>query len=86
MPVRKFKAGTKEEGRLRDSFADPHDFDEDPDPACHFDAVPDPDPTFHFDSYANPDPDPGFQIKAQKTLKNAQIGSYSIHFGLSSAN
>jgi hypothetical protein len=32
------------------SVADPHYFDadpdEDPDPACHFDA--DPDPTFHF--------------------------------------
>ncbi len=39
----------------------------------HIDA--DLDPTLHFDA----DPDPSFQIKAQ-------IGSYSIYFGLSSAN
>ncbi len=32
--------------------ADPHHFDPDPDPACHFDADADPDPIFHFD--ANP--------------------------------
>ncbi len=59
--------------------------DPDPDPACHFLEVSDPachfnvypDPSFHFD--ADPDPDPSFQ-------KSAQIGSYSIHFGLSSAN
>ncbi len=47
-----------------------------------FDAVSD--PNFHPD--ADPDPDPSFQIKAKKTLKKAQIGLYSIHFGLSSAN
>jgi hypothetical protein len=29
--------------------ADPHRFDADPDPACHFDAGLDPDPTFHFE-------------------------------------
>ncbi len=40
-----------------------------------FDA--DPDPTFQPD--ADPDQDPSFQIKAQTP------GSYSIHFGLSSA-
>jgi hypothetical protein len=55
-------------------------FDLDPDPACHFDL--DPDPTFHFDA----DPEPSFQIKAQNLGKNSQIGSYSVHFGLSSAN
>ncbi len=46
----------------------------------HVDA--DPDPNFHFDA----DPDPSFQLKAQNLGKCAQIGSYSIHFGLSSAN
>ncbi len=40
----------------------------------------DPDPTFHPD--VDPDPDPNFQIKAQTLAKGAQIGSYSIHFGL----
>jgi len=45
------------------SVADPHHFDPDPDPACHFD----PDPTFHFG--AEPDPDPSFQIKAQNLEK-----------------
>ncbi len=54
------------------------------DPACHFDADAGPDPTFHFD--ADPDLDPSFQIKAQNLEKKLQIGSYSIHFGLSSAN
>jgi hypothetical protein len=44
----------------------------------------DPDPDFHPD--ADPDPDPGFQIKAQTLEKSAPLGSYSIHFGLSSAN
>jgi hypothetical protein len=39
-----------------------------------------PDPACPFDA----DPDPSFQIKAQN-LKSAQIGSYSIHFDLSSA-
>jgi hypothetical protein len=54
--------------------------------ACHFnaDSDPDADPTFHFD--ADPDPDSSFQIKTQNLWKNAQIGSYFIHFGLSSAN
>jgi hypothetical protein len=67
---------------------DPHHVDADPDPprhfaadpACHFDA--DLDPTFHFDA----DPNPSFQITAQNLKKSANIGSYSIHFGLSSAN
>ncbi len=54
----------------------------DPDPACHFDA--DPDPTFHFD--ADPDMDPSFAVKVQNLENNAQIGLYSIHFCLSSAN
>ena len=53
---------------------DPHHFEADPDPACHFDV--DPDPTFHFDA----DPDLSSQIKPQN------LGSYSIHLGLSSAN
>ncbi len=30
----------------------------------------------------DPDPEPSFQIKAQNLEKSAQIGSYSIHFGL----
>jgi hypothetical protein len=64
------------------------DLDADPDPACRFDAdlIADPDPIFHFDEDQKPDTDPSFQIKAQKLRKSAQIGSYSIHFGLSSAN
>jgi hypothetical protein len=32
-----------------------------------------------------PDSDPSLEIKAQN-LERAQIGSYSVHFGLSSAN
>ncbi len=81
------------------SVADPHhpfDADPDPDPICHFDADldPYPDPAYHFDADpdhcfhfdVDPDPDPSFQIKAQNLGKSAQIGSYSIHFGLSSAN
>jgi hypothetical protein len=36
------------------SLADPHQFDVDPDPYCHFDAVPD--PTFYFDVDLDPDP------------------------------
>ncbi len=60
------------------SAADPQHVGADPDPFCHLDAVPD--PTFHFHA----DPDPSFQIRAQR--KRAQIGSYSIHFGLSSPN
>ncbi len=76
------------------SVADPHHFDPDPDLAVHFDADPNPDPachfypdpdlTFHFD--ANADPDPSLQIKAQNLKKSAQIGSYSLFCGLSSAN
>ncbi len=42
----------------------------------------DPDQNFHPD--ADPVPVPSFQLKAQ-TLENAQIGSYSIYFGLSGA-
>ncbi len=75
-------------------------FDADPDPACQFDADPDPacqfdahpDPACHFDAdpdptfYSDADPDPSFQIKARNLEKAAQIGSYSIHFGSSSAN
>jgi hypothetical protein len=72
------------------SVANPHHFNEnpDPDPACHFDPDLDPchfdpDPTFHFDA----DPDPVLASKQRlKTLKNALVGSYSIHFGLSSAD
>jgi hypothetical protein len=49
----------------------------------HVDA--DPDPTFHPDDDPDLDPDPSFQKKAQ-ILECDQIGSYSIHFGLSSAH
>ncbi len=45
------------------SFADPHQFEANPNPACHFDA--DPDPTFYFDA----GPNPRFQIKAQNLEK-----------------
>ncbi len=38
----------------------------------------------HLDS--DPDPVPSFKIKAQDPWKSAQKCSYSIHFGLSSAN
>ncbi len=60
---------------MQASIADPHILDVDPDPdldpACHFDA----------------DPDASFQIKAQNLEKyRTRIGSYSIRFGLSSAN
>ncbi len=51
-----------------------------------FDADADPDPTFHPDADPHPYTNPSFQIKAQTPGKSAQIGSYSIHFGLSSAN
>ncbi len=64
-------------------------FDADPSPfLCGsgslflFDA--DPDPTFHSDANPDANPDPSFQIKAQNV--GTQIGSCSIHFGLSSAN
>ncbi len=43
-----------------------------PGSACHFDA--------------DPDPDPSFQVVGSKPWKSAQIGSYSTHFVLSSAN
>ncbi len=67
-------------------FTDPDstyqpDEDPDADPDSDFlfdeDQDTDPDPTFHPD--ADPDPDPSFK-------KSAKIGSYSIHFGLTSAN
>ncbi len=66
------------------SGGDPHHLDAGPDlyPACHFDADPDSDPACHFD----PDPTPSFEINGSKPWKNAQIGSYSIHVGFSSAN
>jgi hypothetical protein len=54
--------------------AEPHHLGEDPDPAFHLNA--DPDPTFHFDASK-------YRLKP---LKTALIGSFSIHFGLSSAN
>ncbi len=53
------------------SVADPHYFDADPDPACHFHT--DPEPTFHFDVDADPNPDPIFPIKPQK-LESVQKG------------
>ncbi len=56
------------------SVADPHPFDADPDPACHFDADADPDPAFHFD--AVPDPDSSFKINAQ----NLEKGLKYAHF------
>ncbi len=49
------------------SVADPHHFDVDQDPTCHFYGDPDPDPAFHFD--ADTDPDPSFQIQAQNREK-----------------
>ncbi len=47
-------------------LSDPHHFDPNPDPACHFDA--DLDPNFHL--YADPDLDPRFQIKIQNLEKS----------------
>jgi hypothetical protein len=80
-----------------DAYPDPNPachFDADPDPACHFDEDPDPacdfhadvdlESTFHFDAVR--DLDPSFHRKAQNLRKSAQIGSFSIHFGLSSVN
>ncbi len=63
-------------------YADP-----DPNPACHFAADPDQNPTFHFDAVPDLDPDrgPSFQLNAQN-LEKVQVGYFSIHFGLSSAN
>jgi hypothetical protein len=58
------------------SVEDPHHVDADP--VFLIDA----DPDFHSDA----DPDPSFQIKNQPLEKSGQIGSYSIHFGLSSEN
>ncbi len=55
----------------------------DPDPTFHSDA--DPDPTFHSDADPDPYPDPSFK-KGSTPGKNSKIGSYSIHFGLTSAN
>jgi hypothetical protein len=43
---------------LNSGVADPHNFDADPDPTCHFGA--------------DPDPDPSFQLKAQN-LENRLI-------------
>ncbi len=51
-------AASSERGSMQNSFADPHNFDADPDPTFHFDADPDPDPAYHFDA----DPDPTFQF------------------------
>jgi hypothetical protein len=59
---------------------DLHHSDADPDSTFTYDA--DPDSAFHFD--ADPEPDPSFQIKSQNLEK--VLSSYSIHFGLSSAN
>ena len=53
----------------------------DPDSDFLFDA--DPDPTFHPDT--DPDPDPSLK-KGSNPWKSAKIGSYSIHFGLTSAS
>ncbi len=72
------------------SVADPDPachFDADPDPACHSDADADSDTTFHVVADSVLDPQPSFQIKIQnlgKVLK--YVCSYSIHFGVSSAN
>jgi hypothetical protein len=59
-----------------------HRLDADLDPDFLFDA--DPDPTFYPDPDPNflpdLDPEPSFQIKAQILEKDAQRGSYSIHF------
>jgi hypothetical protein len=57
------------------SVADPHNWDADPDPACHFDADPDPtchfdaDPTFPVDSDPDADLDPSFLIQVQNLKK-----------------
>jgi hypothetical protein len=68
---------------------DPHHVDADPDADLDsdflFDADPDADPglTFH------PDADPDSDLASKNGLnprKSSKIGSYSIHFGLTSAN
>ncbi len=46
------------------SVADPHQFEANPDPACHFDADPDTDPTFNFDAE---------RLKILKVLKEGLI-------------
>jgi hypothetical protein len=70
------------------------DANPDPDPACPLDMDPDADPDanpappYHFDAKPNSDLDPSFQINAQNFQnfkKSSNIGSYSIHFGLSQA-
>ncbi len=59
------------------SVVDLRHIDADPDLTC-----PDADP---YPDIFNADPDPSFQIKGQN-LANAQIGSYSIQFCLSTAS
>ncbi len=72
---------------------DPHHIDADPDSTYHLDAdtdsdffYADPDPTFNLDL----DPGTGSRSwllnKGSNPWKSAKIGSYSIHFVLSSAN
>ncbi len=46
----------------------------------------DPYSTFHLDADQNPDTVPSFQIEAQNLEKVLKLGSYSKHFGFSSAN
>jgi hypothetical protein len=52
------------------SVANPHHFDEDPDPdpACHFDADPDPHPACHLDA----DPEPTFHVDANPCGSGSQ--------------
>jgi hypothetical protein len=75
---------------LNISVADPHHFDADadpdPDPNFPFNADPDPDPANHLDSNYDPYPTLHFDEEpdSDKAQKSAQIGSYSIQFGLSS--
>ncbi len=45
-PATRIKTDSYGSGAVITSVADPHHFDEDPDPACHIDA--DPDPTGSF--------------------------------------
>ncbi len=56
------------------SVVDPH----------HLDA--DPDSTFHPDADQDTDPDPSSTKRLKPLKKSAKIGSYSTHFGLTSAN
>ncbi len=65
---------------------DPHHFDADPDSPYHPDA--DPDSNFYllrFPIRIFIDSDTDLRNKVSNLWKSAQIGSYSIHFGLSSA-